>query len=97
MIVYLVHSAADNVRHGFPSEGLAAPHGEKSLTMQRTKDSNRPPLWRLTNPLGRLGKGIRYKKILKNNERSHYMYENKGNMDTMPGEKSDNYVRMTCF
>ena len=42
-------------------------------------------------------RGCSTKKMLKNDERTHYVYENKGNMDKMPGEKSDIYVRMTCF
>jgi hypothetical protein len=41
--------------------------------------------------------GILRKKMLKINDQSHYMYENKGNIDTMPDEKSDIYVDMTCF
>ena len=37
MIRRRVPYAADNVRHGFYFDELAAPHGEKSLTMQRIK------------------------------------------------------------
>jgi hypothetical protein len=33
--------------------------------------------------------------MLKNNERTHYMYENKQNMDKVPDQKSDIYVEMT--
>ena len=35
------------------------------------------------------------KKMLKNDDQSQYVYENKRNMDTMPDEKSDIYVDLT--
>ncbi len=41
--------------------------------------------------------GMLHKKMLKNDERTQYVYENKGNMDTMPDEKSDIYVELTCL
>ena len=37
------------------------------------------------------------KKMLKMYERNHYVYENKQNLDKIPGEKSDIYVDMTRF
>ena len=42
-------------------------------------------------------RGCSTKKMLKNNDQSQYVYENKRNMDTMPDEKSDIYVDLTCF
>jgi hypothetical protein len=39
--------------------------------------------------------GVLQKKMLKRYERSQYVYENKQNMDKMPGEKSDIYVEPT--
>jgi hypothetical protein len=41
--------------------------------------------------------GCSTKEMLKNIERSRNVYENKGNMDKMPGDKSDIFVRMTCL
>ncbi len=35
--------------------------------------------------------------MFKNNERTQYVYENKGNMDKVPDQKSDIYVEMTRF
>jgi hypothetical protein len=39
---------------------------------------------RLINAFGRFRKGILQKKMLKNYERSQYVYENKQNSDNMP-------------
>ena len=37
------------------------------------------------------------KKMLINNERTQYVYENKRKMDKVPDPKSDIYVEMTCL
>ena len=42
-------------------------------------------------------RGRSTKKMLKNNERSHDVYENKWKIDKMPGAQSDIYVDMTCL
>ena len=41
--------------------------------------------------------GCPFKKQVKNYERSLNVYENKGNMDIMPGVMSDICVDMTCL
>ena len=52
-------------------------------------------MWHLTNTLAKVGKGILQKKMLKKDVRSRNVYENKGNKDKVPDEKSDIYVNMT--
>jgi len=44
-----------------------------------------------------IGQGSSTKKMLKNIDRTQNVYENKGNMDTMPDVKTDIYVDMTCL
>jgi len=40
-------------------------------------------------------RGCFTKRCLKNDDQSQYVHENKGNIDTMPDEKSDIYVDLT--
>jgi hypothetical protein len=47
--------------------------------------------WRMLLP------GKLRKKMLINNERTQYVYENKRKMDKVPDPKSDIYVEMTCL
>ena len=46
---------------------------------------------RRAEPRRAAGDGLE-KKMLKNDERSQYVYESKGHSDTMPDKKSDIYV-----
>jgi len=59
------------------------------------QDSYLRRMWRLANTLARVREGILQKKMLKKDERSHYIYENKGNKDKVPDEKTDICVDMT--
>ena len=64
----------------------------KELT--RTKGAPYPHpgyRWRMLLP------GKLRKKMLINNERTQYVYENKRKMDKVPDPKSDIYVEMTCL
>jgi len=52
-------------------------------------------MWRLISALANVRQGILQKKMLKRGVRSRNVYENKGNKDKVPDEKSDIYVDMT--
>ena len=66
---------------------LTAPRDEKSLLMQRMEDSSLRQLWRLTNMLFRVRNGALSLRDVKNEDRSDYVYENKGDGDKMSSEK----------
>jgi len=66
---------------------LTAPRDEKSLLMQRMEDSSLRQLWRLTNMLFRVRSGALTLRDVKNEDRSGYVYENKGESDIMSCEK----------
>ncbi len=72
-------------------ESLAAqiaPQDEKALLMQRMEDSSLRQLWRLTNVLFKVRNGaLAHKKDVKNEDRTDYVHENKGDDDTMSGEE----------
>jgi hypothetical protein len=65
-------------------ENLAAlmpPPDEKSLRMQTMEDSNLRQLWRLTNVLFKVRNGALSHKEIKSEDRTDYVYENKGEVD----------------
>ncbi len=51
--------------------------------MLRMEDSSLRQLWRLTNVLFRVRNGALTHKDVKNEDRPDYVYENKGESDTM--------------
>ncbi len=57
--------------------------------------TNLRPRWRLANTLLRVRLESSTKKMLKIDERSQNVYENKRKQDTMPENISDIYVDMT--
>jgi len=66
-------------------ENLAtmAPQDEKALLMLRMEDSRLRQLWRLPNVLFKVRNGALTHKDVKNEDRPDYVYENKGESDTM--------------
>jgi hypothetical protein len=78
---------AEKVRSSENLAALMAPRDQNALLMQRMEDSNLRQLWRLTNTLIKVRKGALTKKDVKNEDRSDYVYENKGEYDKMSSEK----------
>jgi hypothetical protein len=72
---------------------LAAPQDEDGLLMQRMKDSNLHRVWRLTDMLSKLRNGAPTPRDVKNEDRSGYVYENKGEHDKMSSEKPAVYTK----
>jgi hypothetical protein len=68
---------------------LAAPTEDNHVLLQRMEDSNLRRLWRLTNLFIRARQGGLTRKDVKNEDRSHDVYENKGQDDKMSHEKAD--------
>jgi hypothetical protein len=62
---------------------LMAPQDEKSLLNQKMEDSNLRQLWRLTNVLFKVRAGALTHKETKNEDRTDYVHENKGESDKM--------------
>jgi hypothetical protein len=62
---------------------LMAPQDEKSLLNQKMEDSNLRQLWRLTNVLFKVRNGALTQKEIKNEDRTDYVHENKGESDKM--------------
>ena len=62
---------------------MMAPQDENALLMQRMEDSSLRQLWRLTNVLFKVRNGALTHKDVKNEDRPDYVYENKGESDTM--------------
>ena len=65
---------------------LTAPQDEKSLLMQRVEDSSLRQLWRLMNMLFRVRNGELTRREIKNEDRTGYIHENKGDGDKMSSE-----------
>ncbi|MDR3676029.1 MAG: hypothetical protein P4N24_11115 [Acidobacteriota bacterium] len=56
---------------------LMAPNDHHSVHLQRLEDSSLRRMWRLINAFGKVRQGILQKKMLKKDERSRNVYENK--------------------
>jgi len=65
-----------------------APNDEDATFLQRMKDSRLRQLWRLTKTLIKARNGALARRDVKNEDRSGYVYENKGPHDTMPDNHS---------
>ena len=60
---------------------LMAPRDENALLLQRMEDSSLRQLWRLTNILIKVRNGALTQKDVKNEGRSDYVNENKGEIE----------------
>ena len=60
-----------------------AANDKNATVLQRMKDSRLGQLWRLTNTLIKARNGALTHKDVKNEGRPDYVYENKGERDTM--------------
>ena len=60
-----------------------APDDENAMFLQRMKDPRLRPLWRLTHTLIKVRNGALIQRDVKNEDRPDYVYENKGESDTM--------------
>ena len=62
---------------------------ENAMFLQRMKDSRLRQLWRLTHTLIKVRNRALTHKDVKNEDRPDYVYENKGESDTMPENQHD--------
>jgi hypothetical protein len=68
---------------------LMASNGENAMFMQIVEDSSLRQLWRLTNVLIKVRSGALTQRDVKNEGRSGYVYENKGECDKMDDNGAD--------
>ncbi|MGA3168845.1 MAG: hypothetical protein ABSF14_22315 [Terriglobia bacterium] len=66
-----------------------ASNDAEAMFLQRIEDSCLRQLWRLTNTLMKVRNGALTRKDVKNEDRPDYVYENKGESDTMPENQHD--------
>jgi len=67
---------------------LVAPQNDVALLAQRVEDSTLRQLWRLTNMLFRIEKGMEKQRDVKNEDRTDYVHENTGGGDKMSSENA---------